>query len=607
MHRIVCSRTGAAGLSAAALLLLAGCGDSGTNGDISAPYARVAEDSIAAEDVMLGEADSATIQLRYTCNNKFLITNMAHRPIQVSYGTQKTSYKTVTLPAGPGGDPGFSETFIDVPNTSHEKVEVIRDGKVVAKRRNMGDACAMPAAARYIAGATGGAAAGQWSTSIPWPVVAIDMTLLPDGRVLTWDRTADAPQIWDPATGAFTGAPSASNLFCSSHTFLSDGRLLVAGGHLMDQKGLPNANIFDPATATFTPTARMQYARWYPTTIELPNGDAVTMAGTDENARNVIYPELWSNGAWRTLTRGGASLPYYPRIFVGPNSQVFYAGETPGSRYFNPAGIGLWGPTFATRTVANRSYGSAVMYQPGKVIYIGGGAPTPSTETIDLTTAAPSWQPAAPMAYPRRQMNATLLADGTVLATGGSFGAGFSDESRPVYAAELWNPTTNSWTTLGNASVKRVYHSTVVLLPDATVLTAGSGGGSATTNQYSAEIFTPPYLFNTDGTPATRPTVSSTPASLTYGQTFTVATPGADSIVSVSWIRLGSTTHAFNTTQNFQSLPFTVVTDTVAGVIGRSLRVQMTSLQWSAPPGPYMLFLLNRQGTPSVAKIIALR
>src|SRR5439155_5210995 len=135
-----------------------------------------------------------------------------------------------------------------------------------------------------------------------------------------------------------------------------------------------------------------------------------------------------------------------------------------------------------------RDYAPVVMYDTGKILFIGGGSdrdthsPTANTETIDLREAMPGWRPANPMHFPRRQHNATLLPDGSVLVTGGTRGggganAGFNDltPGQPVHEAELWHAATGQWLQMAAEDVDRCYHSTAVLLPDATVLSAGSG------------------------------------------------------------------------------------------------------------------------------------
>ena len=204
------------------------------------------------------------------------------------------------------------------------------------------------------------------------------------------------------------------------------------------------------------------------------------------------------------------------------------------------------------------------------------------------------------MHFARRQTNATILADGQVLVTGGTSGPGFNDVTRPVYDAELWNPATETWSIMARESVVRTYHSTAVLLPSGRVLSSGSGEGGGVTyenSQLSAQLFSPPYLFNSDGSLAARPAISSAPSRLSYGLPFTVQTPDAASIGKITLIRLSSVTHAFNQSQLINRLTFSVTGSTTLSVTGpKNANV--------APPGPYMLFLLNAKGVPSKAKMV---
>jgi hypothetical protein len=294
-------------------------------------------------------------------------------------------------------------------------------------------------------------------------------------------------------------------------------------------------------------------------------------------------------------------------MFLAPNGKVFLAGFSQPSRYLDVSGTGLWS-TVAYRNVADRVLGSAVMYAPGKILYAGGGngaprydqGPTASAEVIDLNQASPSWRSVGSMAFARRQMNATLLADGSVLVTGGTSAPGFNTQGGAVHEAELWNPETETWTTMAPEFRNRTYHSTALLLPSGKVLSSGSGEGgeiSYTNSEFSGQIFSPPYLFNPDGTAAARPSISSAPATIRYGQTFTVQTPNAATVHRGTLIRLSSVTHAFNAAQLIY--PFTVGTSTATSV--SAVAPANANL---APPGPYMLFLINDSGVPSVAKIV---
>jgi len=199
------------------------------------------------------------------------------------------------------------------------------------------------------------------------------------------------------------------------------------------------------------------------------------------------------------------------------------------------------------------------------------------------------------MHFSRRHLNATLLPDGTVLVTGGVGGLGFNNEAQPALPAELWNPDSETWTILPAMQVTRGYHSTALLLPDGSVLSAGGGeGGGAAGHHNNAEIYFPPYLFK-----GLRPTIESVPATVGYDETFLVTTPDAATIAKVSLIRLPSVTHAFDQNQRFSSLAFTQT--------GGGLQAAVPASTNFLPPGHYLLFLVNGNGVPSVAKIIALK
>jgi hypothetical protein len=201
------------------------------------------------------------------------------------------------------------------------------------------------------------------------------------------------------------------------------------------------------------------------------------------------------------------------------------------------------------------------------------------------------------MSAPRRHLNSTILPDGQVLITGGTSGAGFVNisEALAVKTAEVWNPKTNQWTTLAANSVMRVYHSVSLLLPDGTVLHGASGDAMAGTVEVpperNHEIFSPPYLFK-----GARPSITSAPTQVGYSQTFSVTTPNAAQVTEVRWIRLGSVTHAFDMGARANTLTFS------AG--DGAVNVTAPSTPNLAPPGYYMLFILNRNGVPSQGKII---
>lgn len=217
-----------------------------------------------------------------------------------------------------------------------------------------------------------------------------------------------------------------------------------------------------------------------------------------------------------------------------------------------------------------------------------------TTYVLDMNEPTPKWRQTSSMAHPRTFHNLTLLPDGTVLATGGGITTDRGDLPGAVHTAELWSPTTEAWTPMARMQIPRLYHSTALLMPDGRVLTVGGGrfnGDASDPNQFSAEIYSPPYLFQ-----GPRPTISAAPTATTYGTSFAVLTPDAGQIATVSLLRLGTVTHAFNTGQRFVPLTFTAVPGT--------LTVQAPANGNLAPPGYYLLFLLDQRGVPSIGAMV---
>ncbi len=427
---------------------------------------------------------------------------------------------------------------------------------------------------------------GQWSAVENWPIVSVHTVALPSGEVLFYPYSDDI-RLWDPATSLVTSLPAiGNNPFCSGHTVMADGRVLVVGGHISNNHGLPNARYYDRGGNFWTPLQDMNDGRWYPVCTQLPSGDVLVVSGDRTNGGNNDLPQVWQTAAstFRSLTSATLSLPLFPKMFLAPNGKVFFAGGT--SRYLDTSGTGSWS-VVANRIVSGRdNYGSAAMYDNGKIVFAGGAdPPVASAEVIDLNAATPAWRAVGSMAQPRRQHNLTLLPDGKVLVTGGSFGAGFNDSTNPVFSAELWNPATEQFTTLASESRYRGYHSGAVLLTDGRVLSSGGDG------EPNAQIFSPPYLFQ-----GPRPVISSAPSTVNYNQVFFVGTPDAASIAQVTWIRFSAVTHTHNMDQRI----FRSASAPVAG----GLNVSAPADPKLAPPGFYMLFILNGSGVPSVARVV---
>jgi hypothetical protein len=343
----------------------------------------------------------------------------------------------------------------------------------------------------------------------------------------------------------------------------------------------------------------MTYARWYPTVTAMGNSEMLITSG------GPAIPEVRQNdGTLRTLSDASLSLPLYPWFDVAPDGRAFDSGPDQTMRSLDPTGAGAW-QIWSSRDTIYRDYGSHAMYDIGKILVAGGGPSTNTADVIDVNGATPTVTPTGSMAFGRRQNNLTVLADGTVLVTGGnSSGASLVDMNAGVYAAELWNPASGQWTTLSSMQVTRQYHSTALLLPDGRVLSAGGGiCGTCDTVGYlnkNAEIFSPPYLFKKGGwgSLAPRPTVTAAPGAVTEGSQFTVSTPDAASITKVAFVKLGAVTHSNNMDQRYVPLSFTAGNGTLTVTAPANINI--------APPGYYMLFIVNSAGVPSVAPILRL-
>jgi hypothetical protein len=512
---------------------------------------------------------------------------------------------------------------------------------------------------------------GQWTPGkTPFPIVAIHAALLPTGKVMFFSyptfpnrpNNAEA-YLWDPATPnvppVLKNPPDKANIWCAGQTFTADGELVVFGGNLdyespsQTWKGLNRVFTFNPWSETWTEQPRMAHGRWYPTGVRRPDGRIPIISGLDESG--VLIPhsntnqdiELFTPGAGLSQTGsikkvgeiGSGDLDertkkpiggLYPRMISMASGHTILAGpDRETSWYIDTADPFTWGDI--PNLIRHRTWGTTVPLPSGpngptRLLAIGGTewngeGSTTTTELFDENGGDWQAQTGKDNLYGRGHANTVLLPDGSMVEVGGGRGSLDSFESSLHYAepekrhVELWDPDTGEWR-LGPAQTEaRAYHSTALLLPDASVMSAGDDyngdPGKIDANNDSdpmedtAEIYQPPYLFRdtqpsvgsvatstgaTDGTPSNH-------ALIGFDGSFGVNTTETN-IVRAALAAPGAVTHGVDMNQRMLELPATQRSGCVS--------VTAPTDPNAAPPGYYMLFLINDQGVPSKARWVKL-
>jgi hypothetical protein len=446
---------------------------------------------------------------------------------------------------------------------------------------------------------------GRWSKPFDAGTVAVHAAVLHNGKVLIWywphgglgtdDGTGSVAKLVDPAsrTARDASIPFAYDAFCGGNTILPDGRVFVAGGNdyaNLEYDGNNQTAVFDPAGPLWRKGASMRFARWYPSTTELPDGDVLIMSGWELDHQQTVHrierydPDTGAISRAPTSASLGSRL--YPRTFLLPGGDLIRVGPEAETMRLDDASW-TWS-TIASMRDGTRFAGTAVLL-PGmrRILALGGEeqGTDHATDTAEILELGgdPHWRSVPPMHHPRLYMNAVVLPDGNVLVVGGGF---VSPWEGPVRQAELFDTESETWTDMAAQTASRIYHSTAVLLPDGRVMSAGQNNGDL---QRTAEIFSPPYLFR-----GRRPTITSAPSRAAYGDAISILTPDGESIERVALVKAGSVTHSVNFDQRYVDLPFTT---TDGGV-----RSRIPGRASVAPPGWYMLFLIDANGVPSVAR-----
>lgn len=471
---------------------------------------------------------------------------------------------------------------------------------------------------------------GQWvtvldptgSSDLLMPVNPIHVGLLRTGKVLVIAGSGNDPKVhvykaavWDPITGAIVVQELPWDVFCNGMSFLPDGRALITGGSDLYPtnvfKGLKNTTVFDPVTSIFHRVQDMAHGRWYPTNVALADGRTATFSGQgEEEGTDNATAEIYTPGSgWSPEYANGwpASLGNYPRAHLTPQGDLFFSGAQRDSHRFDPVTL-TWNPNVARTTHgAPRRYGSSVLLglrpplYTARILIAGGGATaaTDSTEVIDLGVSTPHWQQTGLLNHKRVEHNAVLLPNGRVLAVGGSKTNNVEDDNGGGRFSEMYNPETGDWSIMAQQVYWRLYHSTALLLPDGRVASLGSNPKQGTYEQH-IEIYSPPYLFTSNGDLANRPTLTDIPTTINYGPAaFEVTTAAPGAIQEAVLMRPGAATHAFDMEQRLIEL------EIAPGQDGKLQLVGPPNAN-IAPPGYYMLFLIDSAGVPSVATFVRL-
>jgi hypothetical protein len=484
---------------------------------------------------------------------------------------------------------------------------------------------------------------GRWGAPFGLPVVGTHAVMLPTGKVLLFAATvafrADEAHayLWDPRTGATrqvnppldtgqanvagTGRPV--NVFGAGHSLMADGRVLVTGGTLRYDwevpgrgwAGLAHTYVFDPFTERWSRQPDMRAGRWYPSQALLPDGRTLIVSGELDSGEQ---PEINEDVETFTPTGGGAgridligtapSTYSYPHLFWMPSRRMLMVSAYPRDTFwldpFAPGGLRV---TDLPDHDQAREWSSAVLMPGGtagstRVAVIGGadidtGAKQATAATIVFDEADPGagWQRGAisPLNVGRQSHNTVILPDGGLVTVGGgSDGVDKAAGGFPRRDVELLDPGARQWRLGAEQAEDRAYHSSALLLPDGRVLSAGDdrfGGERSDTG----ELYSPPYLFR-----GPRPAITSAPAEAGYGDVFGVGSADAGLRRAVL-VALGSSTHAVNWSQRHVEL------EVVRSRPGQGVDVRTPGPDL-APPGYYMLFLLDERGVPSISRFVRL-
>ena len=450
---------------------------------------------------------------------------------------------------------------------------------------------------------------GAWDPQIySWPLIPIHAVLTPDMRVMSYGTDGVPRQtgyfiydLWDINAGLQGGHLTLDNvtstdIFCGSQLVLPQGgQVFLAGGDNWTGTGTTNTgnnntNTLDLSNSILSRGNNLNRQRWYSSSTVLLNGEVLIQGGSGGTDR----PEIRGvAGVFRVLNGADTStLDFmYPRNFIAPDGRIFGYDSAGRMYYLNPTGTGAFTSLGQFAASYRGSDASAAMFRPGRILQFGGSSN--GAVVIDITSGTPTLTPTQSMSSQRRLVNAAILPNGKVLATGGS--AVWNELTNVNNSAEIWDPTTGTWMLGPNGQRARLYHSVSLLLPDGRVLVGGGGAPGPQPNK-NVEIYNPPYLYDAAGQRALQARFTSAPANIDIGETFFADFTDAADISRVTLVKSGSVTHSWNMEQRFVELTFVRS--------GSRLRLQAPTRAADAPPGFWLLFAFNENGVPSHASIL---
>ncbi|QNP70517.1 DUF1929 domain-containing protein [Streptomyces roseirectus] len=484
---------------------------------------------------------------------------------------------------------------------------------------------------------------GSWSV-LPTqnPVRSMHSVVLNNGKVLMIAGSGNSEEqfeagtftsaVYDPENGTYKVVPTPKDMFCAGHVQLQDGRVLVMSGNKAypaadgshGYEGFKDSYVFDPVTETYSKTNDMNDGHWYPSATVLGDGDVLSFGGLREDSSGSVTAERWSDAEqrWLPLWRVNQTWSYwglYPSMVLMQDGRLFYTGSHVFGNNIPGTGAAVYDYDANTvtqvpglRNKDERDQSASVLLPPAqdqRVLTLGGGNIDSNpegnrlTDVIDLKQPNPAYVAGPPIPQGtvdlgngpvpqtgnqgKMYVSAVLLPDGKVLETGGAL----HNRANPVFESSLYDPATGTFDQVATDPEARGYHSSAVLLPDGRVLTTGDNPGNGTWN-HDVSVYSPPYLFK-----GPRPQITSLiDTEWQYGDTqrITVDRP----IAKAELIRPAAVTHSSDPNQRFVDLPLSVD--------GNNVDLNVTSNPNLAPPGWYMLFAVDANGVPSVAKWVHL-